>query len=365
MTQCIPMKDGIPFIPWIYYIFGDCTYGFLDASSVLLGYLSILFWLNAQFPQVIENYRRGSAEGLSINFLSIWLAGDSANLIGCILTNQLPFQRYLGIYFVAIDICLLGQYLYYSKWQHRGRSTNRRKTQYESSPPNLFTAAFQHPSVQTPLLIQAQSLEDEITPYSVSSSPNKWYTLTQQQQRDENLFKTFSTGSSSSVTSAASVSSSSSSKMKTAVTGLMSIMLLGLNTFSNTSTLTTTTTMSSSSSLVATTVNSDPLIIGSLFAWTCTTLYLMSRIPQIRKNIKRRSVDGLSPSLFVFAACGNLTYASSILLHPGQTRESIMEALPYLIGSAGTLSFDFTIFLQYIYYTRRKNQLCKNNLVSV
>lgn len=27
------------------------------------------------YRQVIENYRRGSVEGLSINFLSIWLAG--------------------------------------------------------------------------------------------------------------------------------------------------------------------------------------------------------------------------------------------------------------------------------------------------
>ncbi|CAO3587020.1 unnamed protein product [Absidia cylindrospora] len=364
MTQCIPIKDGIPFTPWIHFVFGDCTYGYLDGASVLLGYLSILFWLNAQFPQVIENYRRGSAEGLSINFLTIWLAGDTANLIGCILTDQLAFQRYLGMYFVSVDICLLTQYIYYCKWQRRGRpsniNSNYRQTHYDSSKSsNLFSAAFQHPSAQTPLLIQAQSIEDEVTPYSVSSSPNKWYTLTQHD--GAGLYKTPSTSSSTSTTT----SISSSSKTKSATTGLMTVMLLGLNLYSNHSSSDLTTDTLSSSSPISVSDFFDPVIVGSLFAWSCTTLYLMSRIPQIRKNLKRRSVDGLSPSLFIFAVCGNLTYAASILLHPGQTRETLLDALPYLIGSAGTLTFDFTIFLQFIYYTRRKNQQVNSKSIVV
>ncbi|KAI8344626.1 PQ loop repeat-domain-containing protein [Chlamydoabsidia padenii] len=362
MTQCLPVKDGVPLIHWINFVFGDCTYGYLDGASVLLGYLSILFWLNAQFPQVIENYRRGSVEGLSINFLSIWLAGDTANLVGCILTNQLAFQRYLSIYFVSVDICLLVQYFYYAKWQRRGRPSNinrdyyNKKIQYDSS--NLFSAAFQHPSAQTPLLIQAQSsIDDEIAPYSVSSSPNKWYTLTPQH---DTLYKTDSLASSASTSS----SSTCISSTKTKTTGLMTVMLLGLNLYSNTNSelVTATTTSTGSSSLLTTFDLTDPMIIGTIFAWSCTTLYLMSRIPQIRKNLKRRSVEGLSPSLFVFAVCGNLTYASSILLHPGQTRESLLEALPYLIGSAGTLTFDFTIFVQFLYYTRRRQRLQKKTL---
>ena len=33
-------------------LFGDCVYGWQDSCSVLLGYLSILCWLNAQLPWV-------------------------------------------------------------------------------------------------------------------------------------------------------------------------------------------------------------------------------------------------------------------------------------------------------------------------
>ena len=38
-----------------------------------------------------------------------------SNLLGCILTHQLPFQTYLAAYFCFVDLSLLGQYLYYYK----------------------------------------------------------------------------------------------------------------------------------------------------------------------------------------------------------------------------------------------------------
>lgn len=52
-------------------------YGTQATVSLLLGYASILFWLNAQLPQLIQNYKSGSAEGLSLKFLTIWLAGKT------------------------------------------------------------------------------------------------------------------------------------------------------------------------------------------------------------------------------------------------------------------------------------------------
>lgn len=60
--------------------------------------------------QVLENIQRQSSEGLALPFLANWLAGQSmhdtyashlntkvrlgdiSNLLGCILTHQLPFQ---------------------------------------------------------------------------------------------------------------------------------------------------------------------------------------------------------------------------------------------------------------------------------
>lgn len=96
--------------------------------------------------------------------------------------------------------------------------------------------------------------------------------------------------------------------------------------------------------------------VGRFFAWLCTFLYLASRLPQIYQNFRRRSCEGLSMALFFFAAMGNLTYVLSIFTNPHATRATMLEAVPYIIGSAGTLIFDGTIFAQYALYTNKDRQ---------
>jgi len=81
----------------------------------VLGYASITFWLFAQLPQVWVNHWNGSVEGLALPFLFNWLCGDITNLVGCLLTDQLPFQAYLATYFTLIDLALMGQFFYYSR----------------------------------------------------------------------------------------------------------------------------------------------------------------------------------------------------------------------------------------------------------
>ncbi|THH33944.1 hypothetical protein EUX98_g201 [Antrodiella citrinella] len=101
----------------------------------------------------------------------------------------------------------------------------------------------------------------------------------------------------------------------------------------------------------------DPeYIIGRISAWICTTLYLTSRLPQIWKNFVRKSVEGLSMYLFIFAFLGNLFYVASILsspklqLPPRDASAFLRESIPYLLGSGGTLMFDVTIVAQSFIY---------------
>ncbi|OAD73881.1 hypothetical protein PHYBLDRAFT_112469, partial [Phycomyces blakesleeanus NRRL 1555(-)] len=250
--------------------FGDCVYGWQEATSILLGYLSIFCWLNAQMPQVIKNYRLGNADSLSFLFLTVWLTGDVANYIGCVITNQLPFQRYLAIYFTAVDGLLCAQWLYYVCYLGRL-------------------------SLREPLLIAAPSKQN--------------YT-------------------------------------KTANSATTALLMIAFVSFSN------PTSVLVSSDIIYSRVGDDTTIwIGRVFAWICAFLYLSSRVPQIVRNYHRRSVEGLSMALFFFAAMGNLTYCLSIFANPHATRHTMLEAVPYLLGSAGTLVFDGTIFLQYMLYT--------------
>lgn len=237
------------------------------------------------------------------------------------MTHQLPFQLYLGVYFVSIDICLLCQYYYYNSYKqprhHDEYVIIQPEVQQEQNKlKDKDSTLFQHPA-EIPIA-HKQVIIDELTPFSSSASPSKWYTLIDNNNKDHKVQK------------------------------FMSVFLFTTFYLTNPTSTTLTTTSTTSEMIL---FSDDQIIwLGRFFAWTCTSLYLMSRVPQLLKNRRRQSVDGLSPSLFIFAVCGNLTYACSILSNPDQTVESLLEALPYLIGSAGTLIFDFSIFCQFLYY---------------
>jgi hypothetical protein len=62
----------------------------IDAVSGILGSVSIACWIVVFSPQIIENFRRGSADGLSVVFIVIWSAGDVFNVLGGVLQGVLP-----------------------------------------------------------------------------------------------------------------------------------------------------------------------------------------------------------------------------------------------------------------------------------
>lgn len=88
---------------------------------------------------------------------------------------------------------------------------------------------------------------------------------------------------------------------------------------------------------------------GQLLAWACACIYISSRCPQVWKNYKRKSVDGVSPLLFGSALLGNLTFTSSLFLkcNVGDSRHQyLIRQMPYMIGSSGTILFDVFYFYQ-------------------
>lgn len=62
----------------------------IAALSGIMGSVSIACWVVVFTPQIVENFRRSSAEGLSITFIVIWLGGDVFNILGAVLQGVLP-----------------------------------------------------------------------------------------------------------------------------------------------------------------------------------------------------------------------------------------------------------------------------------
>lgn len=113
-ANCIPLVlEGYHYIPWMYTVLGACIRTPLEQASFWIGLSSIGFWLFANLPQIIENYRKSNADSLAPAFLLQWILGDSLNLIGSILADQLPTQIATAVYYVLMDFILIGQYIYY------------------------------------------------------------------------------------------------------------------------------------------------------------------------------------------------------------------------------------------------------------
>lgn len=94
--------------------------------------------------------------------------------------------------------------------------------------------------------------------------------------------------------------------------------------------------------------------IGRIMAWSCTVLYLTSRMPQIWKNFERKSVEGLSIFMFIFAALGNLAYTMSIFLIEEKPHDFYEREFPYILGASGTLTFDMIIYMQWWKYRNNR-----------
>lgn len=292
--------EGVQVVYWITRLTGQCVYisDPLTTISEISGYISILCWLGAQLPQVVVNYTHHSVEGLSWGFLLNWFAGDFTNFLGCILTKQLFFQTALGAYYMVIDCILGSQYIYYSRLDRERHERHRRLYYY---------------SQQSEDRNDNNGDDEEQIVGSINTSPTR------------------------------RTSSSSNKLLSASFVASFAKIADGAPIFYE----------ANNSGGYFTAAN-----IGRVIAWICTFMYLTSRIPQIMENYRRKSTWGTSMLLFMSALTGNVTYTIGITLSPEargpNSSAFLMNELPYLIGSAGTVIFDLTIFSQYLYYGNKQ-----------
>lgn len=301
-------SDGQPLVRWIAYFTGSCIYTRQAALSWTFGYISVIAWLGAQLPQILENHRNKSVEGLSLGFLANWFLGDFTNFVGSLLTGQMPFQIVLAGYYLCVDLILTGQFYYYTKLKklHHLRKTHNNH--------HIKTVTSDHVAIQNtkPLSI----------PVTVRSS-------------SFNNLKSLVTSS-----FLASFSKARAAPVPAPTSSSMAAVAAAGNAISE---------FSSSSHTV-----------GVVISWFCACCYLTSRLPQIYKNYQRKSTSGTSIMLFLAALTGNTTYSLSILLAPvpaGHTkRQFLLNELPFLLGAAGTVIFDLTIFIQWLIYSDEQEE---------
>ncbi|GMM38001.1 hypothetical protein DASC09_053260 [Saccharomycopsis crataegensis] len=323
--------------------------------SLTSGYISLSFWLFAQIPQVIENYKNQSVDGIAFGFLASWVAGDVSNLIGCILTNALPFQVLLSSYYCCIDLILCSQYLYYTKIypkikHHRYFSTQRLQKltsddlqEQPSSPEAEFPSEhiLSPPTFSQPIAIGGGKPAPKMN--FVNNVLNNVNNNNHNQSKGGSSFTSLlPTGNSFSNMVTGSFLASF---------GKVRGAPIGITNINNHNTISTMDSM-------FTVLGENSELIGKIFAWFCTSLYLSARIPQLVKNYHRKSTEGLSILLFFCALNGNIFYTLSILTSDDFAQapnsevrwDFFIRELPYILGSAGTIAFDLLALYQWKIY---------------
>lgn len=302
-------------------IFRECLYTTTDTLSFFIGLSSLAFWIFAQAPQFILNCKLGRAKGLSLCFLLEWLTGDSLNLVGAFLTGQVGTAIATSLLFVSMDITLASQYLLLEKPCCGGHDEDDEEE-----------TEIQHEQLDNPLLDSKQNS----------------YGGTQRSSSERSLYAIFLPVVFLSAMTLGSCSVMQLNGMDFGQERSLSQRAAERNLGGGGGVFRGGRSLLSLQPLPQ--VNCEaappPSLLGTILSWASASIYLLSRIPQIVKNYRRRSVEGLSPILFACAVLGNTTYALGIIIK-GQR---LIGALPFLIGSIGTLCFDATILIQFFIY---------------
>ncbi|EME38094.1 hypothetical protein DOTSEDRAFT_181917 [Dothistroma septosporum NZE10] len=313
-----------------------------EACSGIFGSISLAAWIFLLLPQLIENYQQGHADGISLTFLFIWFVGDVTNLAGALWARLVPTVIALAIYFCFADTVLIAQCLYYL-------GLKKRRAREEDADHGSSSGVLQ--SEQTPLL------NGDATKSPNTGKPRRRLT----DVTEENL----GLPGSRRVSSANSMRRTSTNQ-DTSLSRILEEPTRTKSTIKNTVSILGVCIVGAAGWAIAWKAGAwqptpvgqegseDKTPIGAeILGYISAVCYLGARIPQIVKNQRERSCEGLSLLFFLLSLLGNLTYGAGILFHSLE-KQYVITNLPWLIGSLGTIVEDITIFIQFHVFGDKK-----------
>ena len=273
-----------------------------EALSGVFGSASLAAWIFLFIPQLIENYKNGHAEGISLTFLFIWLVGDVTNLAGAIWAGLVPTVIAIAVYFCFSDFVLIGQCMYYN-------ALNRRKEAKKAAARDLSgqrdgTAVEE--SEQAPLLNG-----NNRTP---PAGPKRRLT----DVTDDNLGLPGSRRRSS-----RRLSSNARRNSRNSLERILEEPTRLSAWVKNTVSILLVCAVGAAGWAIAwktgawrpTPIEEESKrgpVGAEILGYISAVCYLGARIPQIIKNQRDRSCEGLSLLFFMLSLLGNLTYGAGV-----------------------------------------------------
>ena len=331
----------------------------ISALSGIAGSISIACWIVVFSPQIIENFRRSSAEGLSVTFIAIWLVGDVFNILGGILQGILPTMLILAWYYTFADIVIILQYFYYQGFA----LYDRLKTPENSSPPTAADESAPLLTNDSPLASSRRSsstIREHLTATFSNNGTHLSPAVPIHSARDVDVLK---------ARSPVQTRTASFKSILFHITALVVVCAAGVLGW-YISVQATSPRRHHDVKSKPDTAAADDLTFnlwGQIFGYICAILYLGSRVPQLLLNYRRKSTEGVSMLFFLFAVLGNVMFTLSVVAYEAPCRRArrhvcrdgqaageywryVLVNLSWLLGSVGTLLLDSVVFVQWFLY---------------
>ncbi|CZS91438.1 related to membrane protein [Rhynchosporium graminicola] len=294
-----------------------------EALSGIFGSVSLATWIFLLVPQLYLNYKTGSAEGISLAFLGVWLIGDITNLSGALWADLVPTVIALAIYFCVADVVLIAQCLYYNH-------VNASRTARHASVISTTSV-----TEDEPLLSHRRSSDTIGLPGShrrrssaLSAGGNSLAKIVEEEAAD---------GGGTWVKNSLSI---------------LGVIVVGTAGWAIAWQAGVWVPQPEDGKDA---IGPQATALGAkILGYISAVCYLGARIPQIVKNHRDKSCSGLALLFFMLSLMGNLTYGAGILAH-SQEKEYLWTNLPWLIGSLGTMVEDAVIFVQFRMYATKSS----------
>ncbi|TWU74421.1 hypothetical protein ED733_003860 [Metarhizium rileyi] len=299
-----------------------------QALSGIFGSISLTAWICLLLPQLIANYKAKNADGLSMAFLIVWLLGDVSNLVGALFTKLAPSAVALATYFCCLDTILITQTGYY-----KAKAAQRRAASRQAAQDQVYLSA--EASEDSPLLGRRRRSSTDLPGSLIRHDTHRESTL-------EPIRKVV-TGQDETPERRPWLNN---------LLGLTAVHVVGFaGWFISYRAGAWDGDDGIPDSGFPEPAKADNLkaTLGLVLGYVSALFYLCARLPQIFKNYQEKSCEGLSLLFFMLSLTGNLTYGLSLISY-SQNKEYLLNALPWLLGSLGTMVEDSTIFVQFRIY---------------
>lgn len=277
----------------------------------IAGSTSLACWIVLLLPQLIEQWRLKSADGISIGFLGIWLLGDITNLCGALWAKLQPGVILLAVWYCIADNLIFLSYFYYKRLARRRLE---KKTLRRASRGSTGVERLDH-NAEAPLLDRRNSARRRSHEHGHRDRRNSISSFVVTESKKSNIVTQF-------------------------VLPIAFVLAAGsLGYF-----------ITGDGGSHKGPEQDEPMEMGpQVLGYISAALYLGARIPQILQNYRRKSVEGLSLLFFIFSLLGNLTYAAQILIQRSDWPWIVLN-FSWLLGSLGTIVEDVFIFFQFYLY---------------